>query len=323
MVEDSLKVSTGDNLLVVYNPGAGQFAKEINHLAQNKGANVRMQEEDPQKDDKFLTGLGEDPIPLRMNNTVWADKFAMIRYVDGSGSRVNVDPEVRAAFRRRLAEIADIRVRKERVITALPTRAEAEKELILQSEKTRLIMSIKGQTFANSTIYRNIPGSEVFTGPVRETLEGSLVLPYPIRFAGRTLDGLTLEFKQGRTWDFQTDDADSSKVVKDILGAGAEEVGEVALGTNPVLNRPFLNTLFIEKVSGSFHLALGKAYIDTVYAGREVKVDNGVRSAGDYHIDIARLMLPGYGGGKVIVDGKVIQEDGRFIDPRLKILNPR
>lgn len=372
MVNDSLKVAHSDNLLVVYHPGGQQFADMVSRLAEDMGANIRLQREDSLEDAKFLTSLGEhatedafeEIVSVRMENANWADKFAMIRCVEDSNPMVDVAYETRAAFNRALAPVAVIRGQKEWILTSLPTRMEADLDNIpykeyanlylqacgrpwrevekaqdiliemlnpgrvleLQAQGTFLTMSIEGQTFANSTITRNIPGGEIFTGPVRGTVEGRLVLPYRLMFKDKVIPNLTLEFSQGRIVKFLVDGEDNEAnmdCVEQVLNTdeGAKEVGEVAFGTNSVLNRPLVNPLFVEKVGGSFHLALGRSYEYTYYAGREVKVDNGVRSAN--HIDVTCMMLPKYGGGLVSVDGKVISKDGRFIDPRLKILNQR
>ena len=80
-----------------------------------------------------------------------------------------------------------------------------------------------------------------------------------------------------------------------------------------------LNGLFIEKVGGSFHIAIGSSYVFTEYGGKPVNLDNGVRSTN--HEDLTCMMLPQFGGGRVLVDGKLIEENGEFLDPRLSALN--
>jgi len=186
--------------------------------------------------------------------------------------------------------------------------------------RTRLTMNIDGMTFANSTIRKNFPGSEVFSAPVRETITGRFALPYKVMFGDKMLPNLVLEFEEGRVVKHYTDG--DMEWVQRVLDTdeGAREVGEVAFGTNPAFKRPFLNGLYVEKVGGSFHLAIGSAYPFTEYAGRPVRVDNEVRSAN--HEDLTRMMLPKFGGGRVLLDGKEIQRDGAFLDPRLEILNP-
>lgn len=190
--------------------------------------------------------------------------------------------------------------------------------------RTHLIMSIEGQTFANSTIDKNIPGSEAFSSPKRGTISGRLALPYPVMFAGRRLPNLILELKDGKVVSFEVESdnpEDDAKWMESALNTdeGAREVGEVAFGTNRTFDRPMLNGLFVEKVGGSFHIAIGSAYLFKEYNGKPVQLDNGVRSAN--HEDLTCMMLPEFGGGRVLVDGKLIQENGEFLDPRLAVLN--
>ena len=187
--------------------------------------------------------------------------------------------------------------------------------------RTKLSMSIEGMVFGNETANLNFPGSEIFSAPVRGTVEGQLALPYRVRFANRILPNLRLVFKKGKVVEYSTD-GDKQWVEKMLnTDEGAREIGEIAFGTNPAFKKPYLNPMFVEKVGGSFHLAVGAAYPFKEYASRPVRVDNGVRSA--LHEDLTRMMLPEYGGGEVILDGKTIQKDGRFLDPQLEILNPK
>ena len=189
--------------------------------------------------------------------------------------------------------------------------------------QTHLKMSIEGQTFASSTVDKNVPGSEAFSSPKRGTISGRLALPYPVMFGGRKLPNLILEFKEGRVVNFEveSDNPADAEWVQSVLDRdeGAREVGEVAFGTNRVFDRPMLNGLFVEKVGGSFHIAIGSSYLFKEYNGKPVNLDNGVRSKN--HEDLTCMMLPQYGGGRVLVDGILIQENGEFLDPRLAILN--
>ena len=186
--------------------------------------------------------------------------------------------------------------------------------------RTEVEMSIEGMIFANATIRINFPGSEVFSAPVRGTINGRFGVPYPVIFGGKMFPNLGFIFKDGKVVEHFTDgDMQAAEKILDT-DEGAREVGEVAFGTNPVFNRPYLNGLYVEKVGGSFHLALGSAYLYTTYADRPVVLNNGVESAN--HEDLTRMMLLSYGGGKVLLDGEEIQKNGIFVDERLAILNP-
>jgi len=195
---------------------------------------------------------------------------------------------------------------------------------IYAGKNTHLKGSIKNQVFVNSTIGRNFPGSEVFSSPVRYTLEGTLDLPYPVSFGKQViLPNLKLTIEKGKVTEYQTTDPEKQKTLGFILGSdeGVKEVGEIALGTNRAFNRPLLNSLYVEKVGGSSHIALGFSHQSVKYDGKEINADNGVRSK--HHIDLTFMMLPDYGGGKVLIDNKIIQLDGEFLDPHLAILNSK
>ena len=194
-----------------------------------------------------------------------------------------------------------------------------------QEYRTHLTMSIKGMTFANSTIKANYPGSEVFSAPEAGTISGTLTLPYPVMFADKKLPNLTLVFEKGRVTSHRVEgNPELEKFVSSVFEGddGARQVGEVAFGTNPSFYKPMLNGLFVEKVGGSFHIALGDPYKFTRYAGRDVHLNNGVESKNHIHEDLTRIMTKKYGGGKVVLYGIPIQENGIFSDPRLAVLNP-
>ncbi len=101
---------------------------------------------------------------------------------------------------------------------------------------------------------------------------------------------------------------------------GARYFGEIAFGTNPGLRQRVFNPLLNEKIGGSFHITPGNAYNDRLdEEGNPVKIDNGNKSK--IHWDITIPMLPQYGGGEVIVDGKTIQKNGKWLVKGAEILN--
>ena len=185
--------------------------------------------------------------------------------------------------------------------------------------RTWLRMDIGPMRFVNSTIGRNFPGSEVFSAPVRDSVEGQLFAAGTYDYDGRRMEDIFLRVERGRIVEARArvGQADLQAVLD--TDAGARYFGEVALGTNPGLRRRVLNGLLNEKVGGSFHITPGRAYQFTEYQGQSVVVDNGNRS--QVHWDIAVPMLPAYGGGRVCLDGRPIQVDGRFLDPALEVLN--
>lgn len=195
------------------------------------------------------------------------------------------------------------------------------------NRRTNVTMSIDGMTFANSTVDRNYPGSEVFSAPVLDSVNGQIFAPGEYIYNNYLMKNILLKIENGKIIEAHAEEGNEG--LQDILsqGEGARYFGEVALGTNPGLTRRFFNPLLNEKVGGSFHMAIGKCYAFTEYNGQPVQVNNGnVEARTPNHWDLTILMHrkpDGSGGGKVILDGEVIQEDGKFKDPDLAILNPK
>jgi len=188
------------------------------------------------------------------------------------------------------------------------------------NDGTDLSMSVDGFTFCNSVIARNIPGSEVFSAPAVKSVNGTIVAKG--RFAvkntqGAIVEDITMHFKDGYLADYAVTkglDAFENAINTD---AGARYVGEIGIGTNPYWKKHVASILLAEKIGGSFHVALGDAYTYKEYMGVPVVVDNGNRSR--LHWDVT-TMLWGK-DGKIYADGEMIMDNGRWLDPRLSILN--
>jgi len=188
------------------------------------------------------------------------------------------------------------------------------------ADGTDIGMDIAGFTFCNSLIAKNIPGSEVFSAPRLDSVQGRLVARGRFTHGlagGEIIEDIRLDFAGGEVVDMAA--AGGEAVLARILDTdeGARRVGEVGIGTNPQLQRHVLNSLLVEKIGGSFHLALGNAYSMTRYQGQPVQVDNGNRSG--LHWDITALL---HGReGRIELDGAPIMDHGDFLDPELAVLN--
>lgn len=188
------------------------------------------------------------------------------------------------------------------------------------NDGTDLTMNIDGFTFCNSVVARNIPGSEAFSAPKVDSVNGTIVAKG--RFAvkntqGEIIENITMHFKDGYLHDYAVDKG--LNVFEDVINTdkGARYIGEIGIGTNPYWKTHVASILLAEKIGGSFHVALGDAYTYDEYMGTPVKVDNGNRSK--LHWDIT-TMLWGK-DGKIYADDVVIMDDGRWLDPKLAILN--
>lgn len=175
---------------------------------------------------------------------------------------------------------------------------------------TDLRFSIKGISAITCGGSHNIPDGEVFTCPVKNSVQGHVSFNAPSIYQGVAFDGIRLAFKDGKVVE-----ATSSQTAKlnEILDsdAGARFIGEFSLAFNPHVLQPMRDILFDEKIAGSFHFTPGQAYEDA---------DNGNRS--QVHWDMVCIQRPDYGGGVIKFDGKVIREDGRFVPKALQKLNP-
>jgi aminopeptidase len=175
---------------------------------------------------------------------------------------------------------------------------------------TDLKFSIKGIGAKECGGLRNIPDGEVFSCPVKDSVEGVVQYNAPTVYLGTSFDSIRLVFQKGRIVEAT---ANNTRRLNEILDSddGARYIGEFALGFNPHILQPMRDILFDEKIAGSFHFTPGQAYEDC---------GNGNKS--QVHWDMVCIQRPDYGGGEVWFDGKLIRQDGLFVPAALKKLNP-
>ncbi len=158
---------------------------------------------------------------------------------------------------------------------------------------------------------RNIPDGEVYTAPVRTSINGTLSYNTPAVFQGYTFENISFTFENGKIIKATANDTERINRVLDT-DEGARYIGEFAIGVNPYILKPMKDTLFDEKIMGSFHFTPGNCYED--------QAPNGNHSA--IHWDLVCIQTPEYGGGEIYFDDVLIRKDGRFIVKELECLNP-
>jgi aminopeptidase len=175
---------------------------------------------------------------------------------------------------------------------------------------TDLRFSIKGIGAQPCGGLRNIPDGEVFSCPVKDSVEGHVQYNAPTVYLGASFDNIRLAFRKGRVVEAT---ANNTKRLNEILDsdAGARYIGEFAIGFNPHILEPMRDILFDEKIAGSFHFTPGQAYEG---------VGNGNKS--QVHWDMVCIQRPEYGGGEIWFDDKLIRKDGLFVPKALQKLNP-
>lgn len=180
----------------------------------------------------------------------------------------------------------------------------------LVSPGTDLSFSIKGLPAIKCDGTMNIPDGEVYTAPVRDSVEGVISYNTQTEHDGFTFERIRLEFQKGRIVKASANDSERINRVFDI-DEGARYVGEFAIGVNPFVTKPMKEALFDEKISGSIHFTPGNSYDDC---------PNGNHSA--LHWDIVLIQTPAWGGGEIWFDGKLVRRNGLFVLPELEGLNP-
>lgn len=190
-------------------------------------------------------------------------------------------------------------------------------ELMNKTDKVRitgpgtdLTFSIKDIPAIKCAGHANIPDGEVYSAPVRDSVNGTVSYNTPSPYNGYMFENVKLTFKDGKIIEATANDTERINKVFNT-DEGARYVGEFAIGVNPYILHPMGDILFDEKIDGSFHFTPGQAY-DEAFNGNKSNI----------HWDLVCIQRPDYGGGEIYFDDVLIRKDGRFVIPELEALNP-
>jgi aminopeptidase len=175
---------------------------------------------------------------------------------------------------------------------------------------TEIEFTIKGIGSKSCNGLRNIPDGEVFSCPVKDSVNGVIQFNTPTIYSGTRFDNVRLVFKDGKVVEATSNQTARLNEILDT-DRGARYIGEFSLGFNPYILKPMCDILFDEKIAGSLHLTPGQAYEEC---------DNGNRSA--VHWDMVLIQRPEWGGGEIWFDDELIRKDGLFVTKDLLPLNP-
>lgn len=192
---------------------------------------------------------------------------------------------------------------------ALKALMERTDRVEIKGSGTDLRFSIKGIPAIICGGDRNIPDGEVFTAPLKNSVEGHITFNAPTIYQSIAFDDIRLDFRQGKIVEATSNQTEKLNKILDS-DAGARYIGEFSLGFNPHVLEPMRDILFDEKIAGSFHFTPGQAYEEA---------DNGNRS--QVHWDMVNIQRSSYGGGEIYFDGKLIRRDGEFLPKPLRSLN--
>ncbi|QJD83498.1 aminopeptidase [Cohnella herbarum] len=247
--------------------------------------------------------------PVHLEQRVKKTKWVVLRYPNSSMAQLaNMSTE---AFEDFYFDVCNLDYAKmDRAMDPLQHLMSKTDKVRIVSPGTDLTFSIKGIGAQKCSGERNIPDGEVYSCPVRDSVNGTIAYNTPSVYNGFTYENIKFTFENGKIVEATANDTDRINALLDS-DDGARHIGEFSLGFNPYILHPMKDTLFDEKIAGSLHFTPGQAYEVT---------DNGNRSS--IHWDLVLIQRPEYGGGEVYFDDVLIRKDGIFVIPELEGLNP-
>ena len=273
-----------------------------------RGADNAMENSDI-SDDKMLMyrTMTQETLDYRVNRTKWC----VLRWPNPSmaqGAKMSTEAFEDFYFKACLADYPRMAAAAENLVN-LMNRTD---KVRLVSKGTDITFSIKDIPAIPCCGNMNIPDGEVYTAPVKNSINGVIQYNTPTLYEGKQFGNIRLEFKDGKIVNAtcETGDNKSLNAIFDT-DDGARYVGEFAIGFNPFVREPMCDILFDEKIAGSIHFTPGRCYEEA---------PNGNLSA--IHWDLVLIMRPEYGGGEIWFDDKLIRKDGLFVADELKCLNP-
>jgi len=259
----------------------------------------------PEKINAYMKYYIEAVNEERVNNTKWV----VLRYPNPSMSQLaNTSLEAFEDFYFKVCNLDYYRMSK--AMDKLVKIMNKTDRVHITGRDTDFTFSIKDIPAIKCAGEFNIPDGEVFTAPVKTSVNGTVTFNTPSVYQGVVYENISLVFKDGKIIKAKSNDTRRINKVFDT-DEGSRYVGEFAIGVNPYIKKPMKDILFDEKIMGSFHFTPGKCYEEA---------SNGNNSA--IHWDLVCIQTPEYGGGEIYFDDVLIRKNGRFVLPELECLNP-
>ena len=277
------------------------------YIGVRGGENCNELSDVPEKNMQIESEFYSHPVhhELRVKKTKWV----VLRYPNqGMAQQAGMSTD---AFEDFYFKVCNLDYSKmDRAMDALKVRLDKADKVRIIAKDTDISFSIKGIGSKKCSGKRNIPDGEIYTAPVRNSVNGVITYNAPSVENGFKFENVSLTFKDGKIIKATANDTQKLNSILDT-DDGARYIGEFAFGVNPYINRPMGDILFDEKISGSIHFTPGSCYDDC---------DNGNVSA--IHWDLVQIQTKEYGGGEIYLDGELIRKDGLFVPDDLTVLNP-
>jgi len=277
------------------------------YIGLRSGANISELSDVPA--DKMALYSKHVGHPVHSKIRVPHTKWVVLRYPNASMAQLaNMSTE---AFEDFYFQVCNLDYQKmSQAMDALVDLMNQTDQVRIVGPGTDLSFSIKDIPAVKCAGEHNIPDGEVFTAPVKNSVNGILSYNTPSPYHGFNFENVTLEFKDGKIIKATANDTERINKIFDT-DEGARYIGEFAIGVNPYIMEPMKDILFDEKIAGSFHFTPGQCYDET---------PNGNDSS--IHWDMVCIQRPEYGGGEIYFDDQLIRKDGLFVLDQLLPLNP-
>lgn len=271
------------------------------------GENANELSDVPEEKMQIESSVYSHPVhhELRVKKTKWV----VLRYPNqGMAGMAGMSTE---AFENFYFNVCTLDYSKmDKAMDSLKTRLDKADKVRIIAKDTDISFSIKGIGSKKCSGERNIPDGEIYTAPVKNSVNGVITYNAPSIEQGVKHENVRLTFKDGKIIKAEGNYPEKLNAVFDT-DEGARYVGEFSFGVNPYITKPMGDILFDEKISGSIHFTPGCCY-DDCYNGNVSAV----------HWDLVQIQTPEFGGGEIYIDGELIRKDGRFIPDDLLCLNP-
>ncbi len=343
IVTHSVDLQEGDNVVIRAPPVAEDLVTALHEEIGDRGANPLTLSTNERFSRAYLRAADEFETPSHREALIEeTDVYIAIRANTNVTEQSDVSPETSAQYQQALQPILAERLSKRWCLTQYPAPANAQlaesstesyenfvwdailkdwdevrthqqqmveildpadEVRIVSGDTTDISMSIAGNPTLNDYGEKNLPGGEVFTAPIPESVEGEVLFDKPLYTQGREVTGVSLTFENGEVVEHAAEKNEA--LLTEILNTddGARRLGELGIGMNRDIDQFTYNMLFDEKMGDTVHMAVGRAYDETV--GEE---NEGNESA--VHVDMIVDMSE---DSFIEVDGERVQENGTFI----------
>lgn len=298
--------ATEEQLKLMADLGSEEMKQMDCYIGVRGTDNVSELADVPQEKMKLYDQIYSTPVHhgIRVPNTRWV----VLRYPNPSMAQLsNMSTE---AFEDFYFDVCNFDYSKmEAAMQALINYMDKTDKVHMVGPGTDLTFSIKGIPAIPCAGHMNIPDGEVYTAPVRDSVNGTLSYNTPSLYQGFTFENICFTFENGKIVKATAND---TKRINEVLDAdeGCRYIGEFAIGVNPYILHPMKDTLFDEKIKGSIHFTPGNCYDEA---------PNGNHSS--IHWDLVWIQREDYGGGEIYFDDVLVRKDGKFVIDELKALN--